>query len=240
MKMLKKLLRAENAAQIILVAIFLPIFAFSLAAISRENEGLSNVNELLKSLIDAIPVCEVCANLLCQFWEGLSVGSVMSLSVSVLLKAFPEAIISIICVHGCCQLFNKKNVRGLPIFPTFLGIFIATVITVLTGLSGSDFMQILVEFGVIIIILIGLKLVFKSAFGGAKIFSIKKILILIIDGLFAVLSTTYVAGLLLAAQGEFGAAKDTFVKVLILAATEILGGYLVVLVKKGESSDGII
>lgn len=211
----------SNIAQVILVVIALPLFAIIFGAVFGIGGGSVQFGSAMSSLIGKIPMCDVWVDILYQSSGGLTFSEVASSTVLVIIKAFPEALISAICVHTCVQIF-KKIARGLPIFATFIGIIIATVITGLTGLSGNIATEILIDFGVIIIMFIGIKFMLKGAFGIPKIFTGKKILLIIIDGLLAVITTAYISGLLLGAYGAFASFKDLVVRISLLTAIEMV------------------
>lgn len=211
----------SNIAQIVLVVLLLPFVAILFGVISGTDAGAASTVGLINSLIGKIPLCEIWLDVLYQYSGGLSAEDILSSSVLVILKALPEALISAACVYLCIQISKKLMARGLPIFATFVGIVIASVITGLTGLSNNMTTEIIADFGVSIIILIGLKIMAKSLFKGLKVLSGKKILLFVIDGLFAVITTAYISGLIMAAAGIYSSVGQAIGRVVILTGIEI-------------------
>lgn len=207
----------SNIAQVLLVVILLPGVSLILGAVGGKSSQTGFVN----SLFGKIPLCDIWLDILYQHKGGLSAESVLSSAAVVILKAFPEAIISAICVYVCIQISKKLNARGLPIFATFVGIVIASVLTTLTGITGNVNTEIIADFGVLLVMVIGLRIMMKSVFRGMKVFSLKKVLLFIIDGLFAVITTAYISGLLIAASGYYSSAGEIIGQILILTGIEI-------------------
>lgn len=213
----------SNIAQVLLVVILLPGVSLVLGAVG----GKSSQTGFFNSLFGKIPLCDIWLDMLYQHKGGLSAESVLSSAAVVILKAFPEAIISAICVYVCIQISKKLNARGLPIFATFIGIAIASVLTTLTGLTGNVNTEIISDFGVLLIMVIGLRIMMKSAFKGMKVFSFKKVLLFIIDGLFAVITTAYISGLLISASGADSSTREAIGRVLVLTGIEIVVAFVV-------------
>lgn len=207
----------SNIAQVLLVVILLPGVSLILGAVGGKSSQTGFVN----SLFGKIPLCDIWLDILYQHKGGLSAESVLSSAAVVILKAFPEAIISAICVYVCIQISKKLNARGLPIFATFVGIVIASVLTTLTGITGNVNTEVIADFGVLLVMVIGLRIMMKSVFRGMKVFSLKKVLLFIIDGLFAVITTAYISGLLIAASGYYSSAGEIIGQILILTGIEI-------------------
>lgn len=231
----------SNVAQIILVVILLPFVAIVIRMISGVGAGGANMTGMLSSLIGNIPLCEVWMDVLYQYAGGLTAADVATSTVLVILKALPEALISAICVHTCVRIEkvlktmsvpDQRKHYGLPIFSTFVGIVIATVITSLTGLTHSVTSEILMDFGAIIIMLIGFKILFRTVFRGRGIFEGKKILLFIIDGLFAVITTAYISGLLLAAKGAYASTGQAIGIIFVLTGIEIIAAVVVCWISK--------
>ena len=70
--------------------------------------------------------------------------------------------------------------------------------------------------------LVGLKLMFNSVLGSTGVFVVKKVLMFIIDGLLAVITTGYIAGLLLAATGAYASTGEAMGRVIILTGAELV------------------
>ncbi len=211
----------SNIAQIILVVLLLPMAAIVIGSVSGGNET-ANVSGFLSSLVGNIPLCDIWVDILYQYKGGLAVEDVLSSTLLVTIKALPEALITAICVYVAVQISGKLKALGLPIFATFIGIVIASIVTSLTGLSGSMLMETIIDFGVVVVMLIGLKILFKSLFRGIKVFSAKKILLFLIDGLFAVITTAYISGLILAAAGVYSSVNQAVGRTMILTGIEVL------------------
>lgn len=225
--------------QIIIVVLLLP-FAAILFGVVFNSGGSANNAGFLYSLIGKIPLCDIWVDMLYQYSGGLDVSDVASSAFMVVLKAFPETLISVICCYACERILNRGNSRGLPILAAFGGVTIATLITNLTGSSGNMLAEILMDFGVVIILIIGIKIMFNSVFNGARIMNIKKILVFIIDGLFAVITTGYISGLLMAVNGLFSSVGEIIGKISALTAIEIIAAGIVWLIGNAAEKDGTI
>lgn len=221
----------SNIAQILLVVILFPALSVFFG-VSFGNGSMSN---MISSLIEKIPLCEMWVDILYQYTGGLTVSDVASSTVLVIVKAFPETLISAICVYICVQLGKKIGAVGLPILSTFVGIVIATIITSLTGLSNNIKTEILIDFGVVVVMIIGIKIMFTGVFGGGQMVKGKKVLLLIIDGLFAVITTAYISALLLAAYGAYANIGQALGRIYLLTAIDIVAALIVWSVNKAAS-----
>lgn len=230
----------SNVAQIVLIVLMLPFVAVIIGWISGVGNGGSNMSGILNSLIGNIPLCELWMDILYQYNGGLTAADVASSTVLIIIKALPEALISALCVHVCSETSRKIEARGLPIFSTFIGIFIATIITSLSGLSNNIKMEVLIDLGAVIVMLIGIKIMFKSIFNGSNIFSGKKILLFIIDGLFAVITTAYISGLLMATAGSYTTVEQAVGRIVVLTGVEILSAVIVWAIGRAAKADDIV
>ena len=230
----------SNVAQIILIVILLPIIAVLLRITSGNQGGAIGTVGIIASLVGKIPLCDIWVDILNQFNGGLSAETVMTSSIAVILKAFPESIITAVCVYLCVTTSIKLKTTGLPIFATYVGIVIATLITSLTGISGNINAEILADFGVVIIMLIGLKIMFSSVFRGMKAITGKKILLFVIDGLFAVITTAYISGLLMTVQGSYATIGEAVGRVYILTGIELLAAVVVGIIGSLSEKDNSI
>ena len=127
-----------------------------------------------------------------------------------------------LCVFLCVQISNKIGAVGLPILATFIGVAAAAFLTTLTGLTGDAVIQILLNYGGVIILLVVVWFMFR---GGAGV-TLKALLLLVIDGLFAVITTAYASGLAMAANGAY--ASDVAIeKICVLTVIEIVSAVIV-------------
>ena len=219
----------SNVAQIILVVLLLPAVAIIIGSVSGANTA-GNISGLLSSLVGNIPLCDIWVDILYQYQGELAVEDVLSSTLLVILKALPEALISALCVYAAVQVSEKLKSRGLPIFATFIGIAIASIITSLTGLSGSMTTEIIIDFVVVIIMFIGLRFMLKSIFRKMNVFSLKKILLFFIDGLLAVITTAYISGLIMEASGVYSSTGEAIRRTMILTGIEIITAVGVVVI----------
>ena len=230
----------SNVAQIILIVILLPFIAILLRFISGNQGGAIGTAEIIASLIEKIPLCDIWVDILNQLNGGLSAEAAMTSSIAVILKAFPEAIITSVCVYLCVMVLKKLKATGLPIFATFVGIVIATLITSLTGISGNINAEILADFGVIIIMLIGLRIMFSSVFREMKASTVEKILLVVMYGLFAVITTAYISELLMATQASHSTIGETVGRVYFLTGIELLAAVVLGIIGNLSERDNSI
>ena len=203
--MLKKTI--INIAQLILVVILLPFIAIIFSAFS--GNPASGLGTFLMSIISQMPMGEMLFDLLSTLVSGFTAADAINVSITVLVSALPEAIISAIFVSACIAVtdilwrpwkFTDDN-KPLPILAAFVGIILSTVFIAVLNIPDSALVTLLSELLLIVILIIGIKFLFKSIFPGTKIFLVKKILYLIIDGLYAIIMTSYVAALTVVATG---------------------------------------
>ena len=187
-----------NYVQIFIVVLLLPFAAIILGIFPD-----ADLTEVFSDLTSHIPVCDVCVDLLSKYFGGISVNDLFSSLFVVIYKALPESLILSLCVHFCILISKKLNEAAMPILATFIGIVIASVVKSLIGLTTNNKIELGLDIGTVILLVVGIKLLSKSLFKGMKVLSLKQVLLLFINGLFAVLTTVYVSALLLAAQGFY-------------------------------------
>lgn len=233
-----------NIAQVLLVCILLPIVAI-IFYITSQNTAATSLYSFCLSLIEAIPLCELSCGLLSQYVSGSVEVDVAEITLTVILKAFPETIMVSVFVHFFNQLFEKgwdltrssmgfsgKFFKPLPIFPTFLGLICATIISKSFDLFKNDLITIIAEFGVIIIVIIGIKIMFTARLPKG-IFSFKKILIFIIDGIYGVIVSVYIASMLLVSLGgSFSTTNEMFGFVATIVGVTMVATIIVWVVRK--------
>ena len=232
-----KLNIGSNLAQLGLVYLFFPICALLIGWISGAGTGNAVPAGFLSAWIGKIPLCELWIDMIYQYGGGLTASDVASSTVLIILKALPEAFLVSVCVHVCMQAADLIGVKGFHIFSSFIGVFIATVIISLIGKSNNMLAEILMEIGVIIVMLIGMKIMFKSVFHGAGILSGKRILFLVIDGLYAVITTAYVSGLLMAGCGMYSSVGQAIGRILVLAGVMTITAVIAWLMKGAEKME---
>ena len=193
---------------------------------------------LLLSMFSDVPVCGVAFDLISQYVTFGAEVKITEISTLLFLKAFPETIMVSVLVHFFVQLFQRDHgvfdndslsepiVAPLPILPTFLGLVAATILVGLLNLFGNAMITFIAELFLVAIIIFGIKLMFGKRYGSG-IFSLKKILTLIIDGLYAVIFSTYVAAMVVVGSGSFQRFKEAFVFEIsmigaVLVATALL------------------
>lgn len=230
----------SNVVQIGLMVILFPFVAIIIGWIPGSSGGAGNLSGMISSLIGEIPLCDMWVDILHQYTGGLTASDVASSTILVIVKAFPEALISAICVYFCVQIGKKIGARGLPIFTTFAGIVIATIITSLTGLSNNLMLEIFIDLGVVILMIIGIKIMFRSVFGGMQIMTGKRVLLLIVDGFLAVITTAYVSVLLLAASGAYANIGQTIGRVYLLTGIEIIAALIVWGINEAVDPDEVL
>jgi hypothetical protein len=223
-----------NLAQLLLLFVLFPIFSLICEAIAPN----SSINGLI-AFLGRIDLCDTIADILTQYVSGITSGDVAQITIWVFLKEFPAAIIYGLIVHLCICIFDfiwdpiklkERSFKPLPILPGFIGIFLSSIITSLIGLTGNAFTAFLMEIGVIIITIFGIRLMF-SALSMKKIFSLKKVLNWIIDGLYAVILSTYIATLMIIIEGQFADSKTAFGWCMIMAGITTLASIIVAVVR---------
>ncbi len=206
-----------NYIQILVVVILLPFVAIILGI-----SPAADVTGMLSDLAGQIPVCDVWIDLLSKYYGGISVSELFSSAFTVVYRALPESLILSLCVHFCILVSKKLNMRGLPIFATFIGIVIASIVKSLIGLTKNYTYETILDIGTVVLLVVGIGLLSKSLFKGLKVLSLKQVLLFFVNGLFSVLTTAYISGLLLAAQGAYPTVGKAVGVVLILTGIELI------------------
>ncbi len=221
MKRVKKPMIYGSVAQIMIVIFILPVFALIIRLIFGAESGGNVLEGVIGSLIERIPLCDVWVDMLNKYGEGINASEAAYSTVFVIIKEVPETLIMAICVHISIELSKKAQWKGLPIIATFIGIIFATVIISLIGLTHNMMMEILADFCVVIIMIIGINIIFRSLSGTNRIFSVKTIMVFIIDGLLAAVTAGYISCLFLVARGMYGSGVNIVKNILIMSIIEI-------------------
>ncbi len=193
----------NNLAQLLLMVIVIPIIIVACYILEPGKNG-SAFYDIFVNIFSFVPIVDVAVDVLSQFISGMSASEYIDITFSLILRKFPEAVLLTMIVHFCneCYGFLWRRIKPLPIISTFIGVIITAVVVKAFGLVGNNLVAFFMEIGTIIIMIIGMKILFKS-FTGEKIFSLFKILLLVVDGLFAVIITTYFASCYMAGTGRF-------------------------------------
>ena len=221
-----------NYVQILIVFILLP-FAAILIGISPS----ADVTGFFSDLVGKIPLCDVWPDLLTKFFGGISVDKLMSSAFTVIYKALPESLLLSLCIHFCILVSKKLNEYAVPILATFLGIVIASVLKNLFGLTNNDKVEIALDIGAALLIVIGIRLLSKGFFRGLKVLSLKQVLLFFVNGLFSVLTTAYVSGLLLAMMGAYPSIGKAAEVVFAITGIELVASILVSWINAWASKD---
>jgi len=229
-----------NLAQILLVFFLFPI----LGLICDLLQGNSAVTAII-GFIGNISLCNTIADVLSQYAGRPDTGELVNVTVWTFLKEFPSAFIAGMCVDTSISIFNlmwdpikKKDstFKPLPILPGFLGIFAFTLIINLIGLSGNDLVAFFMQFAVIAIMILGIKFMITLK-KMSTVFSLKKVLLWVIEGVYAIILSTYITGMAMIAVDKEPIAVFPFI--LWLAGSTVFASILVVFVRAALRKDGI-
>ncbi len=234
-----------NLSQIIIVGFLFPVFSIVCYAFSADNPGSALWSSIF-SMLSEIPLFKLVCGLMAQYIDGFSASNITELTLTVLLKAFPETVLVAICVHFFVKVFSrewdaqnallmrlrkteKRQLWVLPILPTFLGIFASMVIVNLIELFKNQAVVIISEIAVIIIMLIGIRMLLGGKFF-SKAFSLIQLLKFVADGVYAIIISCYVSTLFLVSAGfstDFSKAVGLVVKmVAVTAVASVLEGFV--------------
>lgn len=227
-----------NIAQLLLLYLLFPIFIFACEA----SSPLSSTSAII-NFLGQVPLCDTIADILSQYVSGITSNDIAQLTLWVFFKELPAAMIMGISVHFCIAVFDivwdpvrleDKSFHPLPILPGFFGIFLSTIITNVIGLTANDVIVFFAEFGVVIVMLLGIRLMFSALKKPKSIFTIKKILEWIIDGIYAVILSIYVASAIFIIQGGFGNFGKDLGHVLLMSTITLIASVVVYIVRLGE------
>ena len=224
----------SNIAQIILIVILLPFLAI-LCSVVLGKDAPATFVDFLVSLIGQIPVCDIWVDILYQSSSGLTQSDFIEAIPIAILRSMPETLLLTVSVHASNQFFRSiLRQRGLPIFSTMLGIILSTMITSAARISEN----LIMELGVIVITSIGIMLALKAAFGirGHSIFGAKRVILIIMDALLAVIACAYVSVLILAA-GHYSSPGKAIGSIVIVTGCVILAAVLRYIASFGEDDD---
>lgn len=228
-----------NLAQILLLFLIIPVFVMICEALSP----FSSASGLI-SFLSQGPLFEPIADILSQYVSGITTGDIAQLTLWVFFKELPAAMIAGVSVHFCIAVFDfiwqplkltyKKSFKPLPILPGFLGIFLSTIITNVIGLTGSALVSFIIEFGVVIIMIFGIRLMFSALKLPKNFFSLFNFLEWIIDGIFAVILSIYVVSAVFIMRGGFGDVWKDLSHILLMSLITMIAAVVVSLVKLGK------
>ena len=229
-----------NLAQCLLLFLIFPIFILICEALAPSS-GVSS----LIAFLGQMPLCETLADILSQYASGISSTDVAEISVWVMLKEFPAAIIVGISVDFFINVFDMswaplrredKTFKPLPILPGFLGVFAAAIVISLIGLTGNGFAVFAIELCVIGLMLFGIRLMVSSV-GLTNFVSLKGILIWIIEGLYAVIVSAYVAMAVVIMRGDIPSFWESIKTLIVMAIVTLIASAVVFLVRLGKDTD---
>ena len=229
-----------NIAQCLLLFLIFPIFIMICEALSPTS-GVSSMITFLGQM----PLCDTLADILSQYTSGISSTDVAEISVWVMLKEFPAAIIVGISVDFFINVFEmnwaplrkkEKSFKPLPILPGFLGVFAAAIVINLIGLTGNGFATFAIELCVIGLMLFGIRLMVSSV-GLTNFVSLKSILIWIIEGLYAVIVSAYVAVAVIIMRGDIPSFGDSIKTLLLMAVVTLVASAVVFIVRLGKNAE---
>ena len=226
-----------NLIQVGVVVVLIPAFGAAYGAMTSRGVAGGSA-QLLTGLLANVPLLATCMDLLCQsIGVGLDIEGLLAADALLMIKAFPEAILSILCVRFFTVLSDRIKKDALHIFAAFFGIVTASFISQIFGSNKEALKAIIFEIGVIIIMLIGMWILFRSVFHYSGISKAKIVLLYIIDGLLAIYTTTYAAGFLLAFSGYFGSFGRAFARMFVLGVIEIILGVVVFFIHQAVDKD---
>ena len=224
-----------NIGQILLIILFFPVFALICEAFNSTS-GITGVIDFLGQ----IPFCNTIADIIsAQFSTNVTQSSLVEITIWTFLKEFPSAFIAGISIHLCVGVFDRfwsdfpQRHKPLPILPGFLGVFLFTIIVDIIGLSENDLTAFFVEIGVIVVMLFGIYMMFRAGWG--RRISVKRALLWVIEGLYAVILSVYITGMMLIMEGK--EPMNTISFVLILSAIALIGSLLVHFVRWAVERD---
>lgn len=227
-----------NIAQILLLFVLIPIFA----AICEPFNSTSAISGLI-SFLGQVDLISSVADILSGLSGSITSNDIANATVWTFVKEFPAAIIAGISVHFCITGFNvmwdavrlkMPGFKPLPILPGFLGIALSVIITNIIGLTNNDALSFFIEIGIIVVAFFALKMIFSGRWG-RSLFSIKRVLLWLIEGIYAVIIATYIAGMLLIMRGYEHSSPIMFV--ITLSTITFIASVLTFFARRGVAAD---
>ena len=228
-------------AQIGIVFLLLPLLLSIAAAISQKGGdqfangvGADTLSQFLGEL-DKIPMLNIFVDVLSKA-ESFTVDQTLNISLTVMLQALPEALISGVAVYVSGLIAKKIGITGLNILPAFIGIFLSTLLLKVFTLIKSGLISLVVEIFVVVIILSAFGITSRRLLPGG--FSVaKRILMLVIDALLAVLVTAYAAAMSMMGRGLFPSKQRMISTLVVTAGAVVIGAVLDFVVSKAVGAD---
>lgn len=234
---------ATNLAQILLIALILPVLAV-LCELVFPDTATQNI----LSWLGNTPVIGVAFDILSQYAGfHITAEEVTSITIYTLLRAFPDAFLTSVCVHICNDIQDllwssvtskEGSFKPFHILSTFIGVILSIIIVNVIGLTGSALTSILIELGVIVIMFIGIRLMFRSL-SKSKLFSLTKILVFVADGIFAVTISIYVAGLAFVFAGLPASFGEAARLLIILSVVSFIAAVITYFIRLFDSKNMI-
>ena len=183
--------------------------------------------------LSQIPMCGIWVDLLDQSASGLTHAGFIEMIPEALLRSAPEALILTVSVHAANQ-FSRHVLKqiGLPILSTMAGIIISIA---LSSFAGS-WKNLVMELGTIVVMSIGIIILLRTVVGkhGQSIFSVKKILYIIIDAILAVIACAYASLFIIVVSGHYSSPGKAFARFSVASVIFIMAAVIRYLVSFGE------
>ena len=186
-----------SIAQVAILVLIFPIVAIFL-------DGSTVIN-----LIQGIPVFDTWVGVLYDR-ATFEAGNI----ILVYIKSFFEAITMGVFVHitkGVAK--NVLHAKGLPIISTFIGIILGSCAVKYVGVVQG--FEIIFYF---VILIAGILMVVKGAFGSSNIMPFKTFLAIIVESITAVIMCGYISALALLSNGAISPTKVVVITAITIAA----------------------
>lgn len=220
-----------NISQIILV-VFVSVILLFFKLISPETAIAA---------LENVPLCTTLANVLSSMTVA-STGDIVEITIWTLLTEFPTAVLVGIIIHIVITIWNPliwhgyDNKKPWPLVPGFIGLLLSTFIVNIINLVGNMILAIVIEVFVIALLFSCIRPISK-ALKITNFISVRKILNLVIDGIYAIQLAAFVAAIMNVLAAKSGSGGISFVTFIVIFGSTLLSSLIVSLVRQTQDEE---
>ncbi len=189
----------SNVAQLLIIVFIFPSLAYVLSLIFGSSGG----QDAFISLVEKIPLCSRWIDILKKYLTGMDITAMGNSISMVIMKSFPETLFTAIAIFIFDSIYDLIGGKGLHILSAMFGVVFSTFVLKAVGLTQNDALEIMIEFGFIILLLIAMFILIRAKPPSVRFGFIKRVFQFIIEALLAVSITAYIATIALLAAGAY-------------------------------------
>ena len=223
-------------AQILLVALLLPCIAILLNALFGQS-GANPMKKIVEAALDKTPYLDAWAAMLNTFSQNNVLQELSDSMTLLILKEAPKTMIINVAVYACNGVGDFLDVPGPHILSSFIGVLVGLFsVAMLEKIPGTE-AQVFSMIGFLIVMIIGLKILFAKKMSSVSLFSVKRLLSFVVDGLVAVELCAYLTCLMLVMGGYYGNSRQAAHVLFVVAGAAVVVCILSCVVAEGINRD---